>query len=115
MPAAAAAAGPNRGTEPASNVLHLPADILLRCLEPLNHLDLIAASAVSREWRQVASSDQLWQAHYLVSSPIGRAGSEVHGWPVPVAAATATDHFGRRKTLVRFASANDTLPMRRRA
>lgn len=31
----------------------LPAELLRRCLEPLDHRSLLAAAGTSREWREV--------------------------------------------------------------
>ncbi|KAL4443052.1 hypothetical protein ABPG77_008543 [Micractinium sp. CCAP 211/92] len=65
----------------------LPAELLRRCLEPLDHRSLLAAAATSREWREAAQCESLWRSQYAVdfrrseSMTGSRLGSSALGCP----------------------------------
>ncbi|KAL4457796.1 hypothetical protein ABPG75_012661 [Micractinium tetrahymenae] len=62
----------------------LPADLLRRCLEPLDHRSLLAAAGTSREWREAALCESLWRSRYAADfarSAGSRSGSSTLGCP----------------------------------
>lgn len=56
---------------------HLPEHLLLRCLEPLAHRDLLTAASVSREWAAVAQCESLWRPRYQVGLQARRCSSRL--------------------------------------
>ena len=73
MPTAGPAAC-GEAAESSSHFLYLNGDLLRRCLQPLAHRDLLAASAVCREWREASNCELIWEERYLVSEQAGKRG-----------------------------------------
>jgi len=74
MPTAGPAAGGEAAESSSSHFLYLHGDLLRRCLQPLAHRDLLAASAVCREWREASHRELKWEGGYLGSEQARKRG-----------------------------------------
>lgn len=106
-----ASPGGSSGSPATHGMHHLPEHLLLRCLEPLAHRDLLTAASVSREWAAVARCESLWRLRCQVSLRERRCSSTL--WcrsppPLPPLAASARPPLHARSACSKAAAFHRT-------